>query len=218
MNRPANSQPGPRRRYTLKKRAERQDETRLRIIEATIALHKTLGPASTTISAIARKAGVQRLTLYRHFPDKSSLLRACRGYDTARNPLPDPVEWAKVSDPTARLRGALAQLYAYYRINQDGMAAILRDAEVIPGAGGGFLSAAQAFADVLASAPWRVRGARRQRLHAVLGHATDFQAWRSFAVRQRLPDTAIIDLMAALAGAIADLSKGDRRHVGAELM
>ena len=183
----------------------------MRIIEATIALHKTLGPASTTISAIARKAGVQRLTLYRHFPDEASLLSACRGHDAARNPLPDPGDWAMVADPIARLRGALRQLYAYYRKNQDGMAAILRDAEVIPGAGGGFLRAAEAFADVLASAPWRVRGVRRQQLHALIRHASDFQAWRSFAARQRLTDAAIIDLMAALAGAIADPSMSHRR-------
>src|SRR6266851_6093020 len=105
---------GMTRKYELKQRAQSQAETRQRIVEATVELHDSLGPARTTISAIAERAGVQRLTVYRHFPDDRSLFRACSGHWAARNPKPDPSSWAAVDDPEARLRLALAEIYAFF--------------------------------------------------------------------------------------------------------
>src|SRR3954465_13764446 len=104
-----------KRRYELKKRAERLDETRRRILEATIELHRSVGPAATQISEIARRAGVQRLTVYNHFPDERSLLSACSAHWRALHPAPDPAAWKDVEDGPARLRLALGELYAWYR-------------------------------------------------------------------------------------------------------
>ncbi len=103
------------RKYDMKRRAKRQEETRQRIVEATVELHKTVGMARTTISAIAEKAGVERLTVYRHFPDERALFSACSGHWNAANPPPDPASWTQVADPEERLRSALSEVYAYHR-------------------------------------------------------------------------------------------------------
>src|SRR4051812_2777134 len=99
------------RKYTKRRRAESEQETRRRITEAAVALHGTIGPARTTISAVAEKAGVQRATVYRHFPDDESLFAACSGHWVAMNPPPDPATLSEASDPTTRLRRALADTY-----------------------------------------------------------------------------------------------------------
>ena len=104
------------REYKLKRRAESQDETRQRIVEATIALHQTVGPAATTISDIAERAGVGRVTVYRHFPDEPTLARACSGLYFERHPAPDPDRWRAIPEPTERLRTGLRETYAYHRI------------------------------------------------------------------------------------------------------
>ncbi len=93
----------------MRRRAERQDATRRRIVEATVELHRTVGPARTTISAVASKSGVQRHTVYRHFPDEASLLKACSGLFLARHPPPDPKSWTTLSDAGDRLKLALTQ-------------------------------------------------------------------------------------------------------------
>jgi AcrR family transcriptional regulator len=118
------------RKYELKKRAERQQATRRRIVEAAVELHRTKGPARTTLSDIARVAGVQRHTLYRHFPDERAILAACSGLYGELHPVPDPTAWRTIDDPTARLREGLFQMYEHYDRTADMLARVLRDAEV----------------------------------------------------------------------------------------
>src|SRR4028118_253956 len=120
-----------RGKYNLKKRAERQEETRLRIARATLELHEILGPALTTRSAIAERAGVTRPTVYSHFPDELSLGRACSSLEMSDNPLPDPEPWAEIPDPERRLRTALGDLYSYFRRRERLWANILRDQEML---------------------------------------------------------------------------------------
>jgi AcrR family transcriptional regulator len=117
------------RTYTLKKRAEQQAETRRRIVEAAVDLHTRIGPAQTTFSMVAEEAGVQRHTLYAHFPDERSLLMACSGHTQAADPPPDAKPWRAIGDPCARLRTGLAALYAWYGRNAQRVASVLRDAE-----------------------------------------------------------------------------------------
>src|SRR4028118_2284302 len=118
-------------KYNLKKRAERQEETRLRIARATLELHETVGPALTTRSAIAERAGVTRPTVYSHFPDDLSLGKACSSLDLSENPLPDPGPWQEISDPEERLRSALTDLYSYFRRRGQLWANVLRDQELL---------------------------------------------------------------------------------------
>ena len=188
------------RKYEMKRRAQRQEETRRRIVEATVELHKTVGMARTTISAIAEKAGVQRLTVYRHFPDERALFSACTGHWRAANPLPDPAPWTQVADPEERLRVALAEVYAYHRRTEPMMANVIRDAQVHP------LTREMAEPSfrhwermryVLATG-WGVEDELLGLLLAALGHALDFQTWRSLARQQGLDDEQAIELMVGM--------------------
>src|SRR5215204_1067879 len=118
------------RTYKLKRRAEQQAETRQRIVEAAVELHSSVGPALTTISMVAERAGVQRHTLYAHFPDERSLLLACSGLAAERDPLPDADPWRAIADRRERLRIGLRALYDWYGRNAERAACVLRDAEV----------------------------------------------------------------------------------------
>jgi AcrR family transcriptional regulator len=113
----------------LGKRAERQAETRRRIVEAAVALHSTIGPANTTIAQIAQQAGVQRHTYYAHFPEERDLLLACSGLALERDPLPDPARLREVAPGRPRLAAGLAQLYGWFSRNEQQAACVLRDAE-----------------------------------------------------------------------------------------
>lgn len=188
------------RKYELKRRAERQAETRRRIVEAAVELHGTIGPSRTTISAIAERAGVQRLTVYRHFPDERALFTACSGQHAAKYPLPDPEPWREIADPEQRLRAGLSEVYAYYRRHEQLLTHVLRDAEIHPVLRDTvrrrfeYLARAR---DVLAQGR-RSRGRRRARLLAALGHALDFSTWRSLADQNGLSDHEAIELMLGL--------------------
>lgn len=117
------------RTYTLKKRAEQQSETRRRIVEAAVDLHSSVGPANTTFSMIAERAGVQRHTFYAHFPDERGLFRACSGLAMERDALPDAELWRGIADRRERLRTGLAAIYKWYERNAQLAACVLRDAE-----------------------------------------------------------------------------------------
>ena len=117
------------RTYTLKKRAEQQAETRLRIVEAAVDLHRTVGPALTTVSMVAERAGVQRHTFYAHFPDERSLLQACSSLSLERDPLPEAAPWGEIEDSRERLRTGLLAIYGWYERNADLAGCVLRDAE-----------------------------------------------------------------------------------------
>src|SRR5262247_128064 len=122
------------RKYELKKRADEMAETHLRITEAAIELHGTVGPSRTTLSAVAKRAGVERRTLYRHFPNEADLFAACSTHYFAANPWPDLADWRAVRDPQERLERALGDLYAYYERTEPMLANVLRDAELVDSA------------------------------------------------------------------------------------
>ena len=117
------------RSYIKSKRADNQAETRDRIVEAAVTLHGEIGPAATTVSMIAERAGVQRHTVYSHFADEMSLLMACSGRHAELHPLPSPDLWAAVTDPALRLTAGLGALYTWYTANEAMTRNVLRDAE-----------------------------------------------------------------------------------------
>src|SRR5579872_2114313 len=108
---------GMTRVYTLKRRAEHQDQTRQKIVDATIELHQSIGAARTTISEIATRAGVGRVTVYRHFPDEETLFYACSGHYFTHHPFPDVARWREISDPAERLRRGLHESYEWHEEN-----------------------------------------------------------------------------------------------------
>jgi len=184
------------RKYQLKRRAERQAETRRRIVEATVELHTTLGPAHTTMLAIAERAGVQRPTIYRYFPTPKDLFSACSSHLWSQNPPPNPEPWLKIADPEARLRQGLTELYEYYSRHELGMWKILRDLEDKPELrpfAARRVAHRERVRRVLVDA-WPGRDQRRKLLTAALGHAVDFFAWRSLR-RQQLSNEAAVEMM-----------------------
>jgi AcrR family transcriptional regulator len=190
-----------KRKYEQRLRAEKQAETRRRIIEATVMFHQTVGPARTKVVDICRKAGVQRATFYRIFPDELSLFKECRAFVANESPLPNPNDCTDIADPVRRLRSALAAAYDYYRNHEHAMAVIIRDSEIMP-SGGAFFQYQDELRDVMTAA-WKARGRRKARILAACGHAADFQAWRSLAKKQGLEDRDVIDSMVTLVLAAA---------------
>jgi AcrR family transcriptional regulator len=195
-----------KRPYRMKRRAELEARTRLRITESAVALHGTLGPAYTSISAIAEHAGVRRSTVYRHFPDETALFAACSSHWLAANPVPDLGRWKAVEHPDERLRAALEEFYAHYRRTERMRENVLRDEASMPiitktlSRYRAYLAAA---ADVLMRGRG-LRGGAAKRVRAAIGHALAFGTWQSLAREQGLSDSQAADLMCRLVTAAAD--------------
>jgi AcrR family transcriptional regulator len=195
-----------KRTYRMTRRAELEAETRARITESTVELHRTLGPALTSISAIAEHAGVRRSTVYRHFPDEASLFNACSTHWREAHPLPDLEPWRGVRDPDERLRAALGELYAHYRETEQMVENLLRDEPTMPilqklrGGRRAYLAAA---ADALMRGR-RLRGGAARRVRAAVGHALAFPTWQSLARAEGLDDDEAAELMCRLVATAAD--------------
>jgi AcrR family transcriptional regulator len=192
-----------KRPYRKKRRAELEAQTQLRITESAVALHGTLGPSRTSMSAIAEHAGVRRSTLYRHFPDEAAVFAACSAHWREANPAPDLSAWAEIEDPDRRLRAALEELYAYYRRTEGMMVNLYRDADLMPTVRRSFTR----FAGYVVGAQQTLmagrglRGRARERVQAATGHALAFSTWRSLARDQGLDDAAAAELMCRLVAA-----------------
>jgi AcrR family transcriptional regulator len=195
-----------KRKYEKKRRAELEEETRRRITETAVELHGTIGPAHTSISAIAERAGVRRSTIYRHFPDEMTLFAACSAHWADANPPPDLAGWEAVADPDERLRTALGELYAFYRRTDRMMDNLHRDEVTMPTVRHHFI----AFRDYQAGAREtllrgrHLRGRARDRVRAAIGHALAYPTWRSLTHEQGLDDAQAAELMRALVAGAAD--------------
>jgi AcrR family transcriptional regulator len=188
------------RKYEMKRRAERQKETHRRITEAAVELHKSVGPARATVSAIAEKAGVQRHTYYAHFPEIKDLYQACTAHNLQRNPVPDPSRWAEVSGPEERLRVVLSEVYAYFSGEEAMLSNVLRDAALdpvlqqtmVP-----FYRYWETVRDVIAEA-FAASGERREALEGAIALALDFQTWRTLVRQQGLDQDRAVGLMVGM--------------------
>ena len=169
------------------------DRTRQRITRAAVELHGTIGPAATTISAVAERAGVTRATLYRHFANEETLFAACSADWQAANPRPDPLRWAAIADPAHRLGAALDELYAFYRSTEQMMANLLRDIAVFPANIRSGIAAFPSAAVSVLDTGWPGRSDAHLR-RAAIGHAVGFETWRSLA-REGLTDKEAAELM-----------------------
>lgn len=183
--------------YRQKQRATRQEETRRRIVQAAVELHQSEGPARTTISAIAERAGVQRLTVYKHFPDEHALLSACTSRYQADHPAPDLTPWMDIGEPECRLRTALREIYAYYRTTEPMMMQSMHDLPLMPVLNEILAPLFQYWQRVrqVLSEGWEVHDARRQLVHAGVGHALDFGTWQSLVRQQGLTDDQAVEFM-----------------------
>jgi len=171
------------RRYTMRERAAATDQTRRRIIEAAVALYQARGPADTTISAVAAHAGVERLTVYRHFPDERLLLVACWDYWSMLHPLPPVHRWEAIADPRQRLRAGLDALYAYYDAAGSLLERLLLDRARMPALTDVMRPFDEWIADVRGRLldGWGAHGRPRQWIVALVDHALSFTTWASLA-------------------------------------
>jgi AcrR family transcriptional regulator len=179
-------------------------ETRQRIVEAALSLHREVGPLRTSVSAVAKRAGVERPTVYRHFPDDTSLLAACRGLHLATQPPPDPRSWATIEDPEDRLQVALAGLYGYYEETEHLTANLLRDAAASTTVAAAIAAMTEglAVAVSLLAVGW-TPGPPSQLSRAALEHAVAFETWRSLCRRSGLDRDTAIHLVVGMVGSVA---------------
>jgi AcrR family transcriptional regulator len=204
------------RRYELRQRAERQQETRKSIVEATVALHQELGPLRTTISDIAERAGVERATVYRHFPDDRLLLIACIGHYFTRYPPPDPDPWLVTADPETRLRLGLSGIYAYHRITEPMISRTRRDVPDIPHVQEIMepITAHWARVGEVLAEPWVTSKGRDVLIRAAVRHAISFSTWMSLVREQDLEDSEAVEVMVAMVRCLVNTAgPGDRTGV-----
>lgn len=193
-------QPDGRRRYTMGRRQQSVDDTHERIVRAAFELHREIGPAYATVSAIAERAGVERHTVYRHFPDLVSLFQACTLHGMQTTGLPQPEQWLAITDPVERLRAALIAMYAYWRRNQQLVANILRDMPVTPPLVEGSVAYQDHLGRIWQSVlgPWaHVGGEAGERTRAMAGTALEFATWQALTQRYGLSDEAAVEAMVA---------------------
>lgn len=192
-----------KRPYKMKRRAELEAQTKQRITESAVALHGSLGPARTSMKAVAEHAGVPRSTVYRHFPDEEALFGACSAHWAAENPPPDVSRWEKIGDPEERLEIALDELYAYYRRTGGMIDKLLRDEGSVPMVAKLFAPYHQ-FIELIAEILMQGRGLRgkaRSRVRAAIGHAVSFRTWQQLTSEQDLDGEQAAELMRRLVAA-----------------
>jgi AcrR family transcriptional regulator len=197
------------RRYTQRRRAEQQKETRQRIVEATVALHQEVGMLRTTIKEIAQRSGVERATVYRHFADERALIHACTSHYFAQNPPPDPSPWMDEPDPVTRLRHGLEEVYAWHRQTEPMMTRVLPEIPEVPAAqesSAPMLEHMQEVRDVLATG-WGEDERQRHLLLALLGHAISFWTWKSLVREQGLDDEQAVEAMVSLVRGHAGIAR-----------
>jgi AcrR family transcriptional regulator len=189
-----------KRKYELRARAKQQEETRQRIVQATVALHEEVGPAHSTVAEIARRAGVSRLTVYNHFPQEQELFAACQRSFLTEHPLPDYAPALALDDPHDRLQAVLRELYQSYRAREPMTSKVLRDRSSLPALDQLMqrtMDAQEAHLTEVLATPFHARGKKAQRLHAVIRLALDFSTWQRLK-NEGLGDPTAAALMADL--------------------
>jgi AcrR family transcriptional regulator len=186
-----------KRKYTKSLRAEQQEETRQRIIDALIALHQEVGPANTTVKAVAEKAGVQRLTVYRHFPDETGMLQACTSHWLELHPPPDMTEWKEIDDAADRSRKALLSFYRYYRQTEAMWNSSYRDVDSVEALQAP-MAEFEAYLDHVTAElvnAWKKTKTVKSLLKTTLRHGLRFYTWQSLK-NENLSDEKIATLVA----------------------
>jgi AcrR family transcriptional regulator len=192
-----------KRPYKMKRRAEMEAQTKQRITESAVELHGTLGPARTSMKAVAEHARVPRSTVYRHFADEEALFGACSAHWAMENPPPDVSQWVQIEDPSVRLEVALDELYAFYRRAGGMIDKCLRDEAAVPVVGqlmGAYHQLMQMIAEILMRGRG-LRGKARTRTRAAIGHAIAFPTWQQLTEEGGLTDGDAADLMRRLVAA-----------------
>jgi AcrR family transcriptional regulator len=186
-----------KRPYKMKRRAELEAQTKQRITESAVDLHGTLGPAHTSMKAVAEHAGVPRSTVYRHFADEEALFGACSAHWAMENPPPDVSQWSRIGDPSERLEVALDELYAFYGRAGGMLGKCLRDEVAVPIVGQ-LMGAYRQLMELITEILMRDRGLRgkaRERTRAAIAHAISVRTWQQLTEEAGLGDAQAAELM-----------------------
>ncbi len=193
-----------RRPYTLRRRLTQQAETRERITAAAFELHATVGPSKTSVSAIAERAGVQRHTVYHHFPDLDTLYEACTAHGLRVTGVPEPASWESIADPATRLTRGLTELYGWYRSNERMLSTILGDAAIgEPPAEPDLFDRHMAAIFATLADGWPRTTEGEIFVAALIGHAMAFETWRSLT-GSGLSDDQARDLLVSIVSGVAN--------------
>ena len=187
--------PTSKRTYQKVKRAEDEWRTQERIVDAAEYLHGTLGPANTTVSAVAERAGVTRATVYRHFANEESLFLACSRQWLSRQQLPEPDAWATIKDPVERLHTGLLDIYHFYRRGEQMMTHIHRDVDAVPAV---VVAARRSREQLWLDTLLAPQPSRRKAVRAAVAHATAFTTWQSLCGAQGLSHRTAVELMVGM--------------------
>lgn len=193
------------RKYRKRVRAEQEEETRSRIVQATVDLHQTIGGPQTSIRAIAERAGVERATVYRHFPNERELLRACTSHYVGQHPPPNPENWAAIEEPRLRLEGALREIYAYHWQTEPMSARAVIDVPQMPTlreALAPMFAYWRQVRDILA-AGWSDDPDCARLIAGAIGHACAFKTWQSLVREQELDDEEAVAVMSRMVCCVA---------------
>lgn len=185
-----------KRKYTKTRRAEQQEETRDKIVEAAMALHEELGPRATSISAIAERAGVQRLTVYRHFEDDVAIFQACSSRWFELNPPPGPSLWQELAPAAQRTEEALVNIYTYYSNSAAMLNRVYSDEADVPALQEvmqGFRLYLEGISNDLLKA-WQPESKKRKDIKTLINHAVQFSTWKSFS-QEQMKERKIAELM-----------------------
>jgi AcrR family transcriptional regulator len=209
MSRERLTTPTRPRPYRKRARARQEEETRQRIVHAAMELHGSIGPARTTISAVAERAGVQRATVYRHFPDEASLFGACSAHWVSLHPPPSPRGWSEIADSDERLRTALRDLYAWYSSDEQMFINISRDSELVPAMAVMIEREQRTFDEMVAAIIGErpERGRARRRVAAAVAHAASFATWHALTRRGGLTDDEAVAVATGMVEAAASAGR-----------
>jgi len=184
------------RKYTKTRRAQQESQTRERIVEALVELHQELGPANTSVKAVAEKAGVQRLTVYRYFPDEVSMLQACSTHWWGLNPPPGIDQWANIENSADRCAAAFTAFYRYYHQTEDMWKKLYRDVGEIESLKKIMMQYENILDDIRDDllAAWKAKGKRKQQLSLTIRHCLAFSTWQSLK-EAKLNDSQMANLV-----------------------
>lgn len=185
-----------KRKYRKTRRAEQEEQTRDKIVDAAMALHEELGPRATSISAIAERAGVQRLTVYRHFEDDAAIFQACSSRWFELNPPPDLSLWQQLAPAAHQTEEALLNIYRYYSANARMLSRVYSDEADVPALQEvmeGFRSYLNQIGNDLIKA-WQPESKKRKDVKALLNHALQFSTWKSLS-QEKMKERRIAEVM-----------------------
>ncbi len=193
------------RAYTLSRRALSQQETRERILEATVALHAQKGSIATSYAEIAQRADVAVPTVYKHFPDRGALLAGCTAHASKDAPALGPQVLEGVDGAPARLRALFDAAYRRHEYLEPWMR--WREDRIDPDLAAIFAPMGAAMRSLIEAA---IASGKRSPPKAAVALATtlgEYSAWESLVRGNGLTTSEAAELAAETVAAVLQSSR-----------